>query len=162
MTKKLNDSMTRLGRFVLRWSTISDRRMVKSAIHYGLLLTLICLVLGCGKSEKPYSIVPVEGKVTYEDGTPIPGVKVTFVSQAQPLDSKTHPRPGVAGIADDGTIEEVTTYNFGDGLVPGKHKVVVKSSAVHTKYSSAKTTPLIFDTADVPLNITVEKPSLGR
>ena len=125
-----------------------------------------CLVLGCGKSGEPFGIVPVEGKVTYEDGTPIPNVFVQFVPETPPLDAKTVPRPGVASITDDGTIELVTTYNFGDGVVVGKHKVIVYSKTpngqrtkdVDPKYGTASTTPLIVDTADSPFHIKVEKP----
>ncbi|TWT35451.1 hypothetical protein KOR34_03420 [Posidoniimonas corsicana] len=124
------------------------------------------MFMGCGGSRPSFGVVPVEGRVTYDDGTPIPGVAVQFVPQTPPLDAKTVPRPGVAGIADDGTIAQVTTYNYGDGLVPGKHKVIVKSKtgngqrtqAVDPKYSSSETTPLMVDTADSPFEIKVEKP----
>lgn len=140
---------------------LSTRRVAVLAIA-----ALACVISGCGDSNTPFGIVLVEGKVTYEDGTPIPGVAVQFVPQASPLDPKTFPRPGVAGIANDGTIEQVTTYEYGDGLVPGKHKVIVKSKtgngqrtdAVDPKYSSADTTPLVVDTAESPFDIKVEKP----
>ncbi|MEO2049243.1 MAG: hypothetical protein ABGX16_22010 [Pirellulales bacterium] len=96
----------------------------------------------------------------------IPGVYLQFVPQTPPLDKKTYPRPGVAEVAGDGTIELVTTYNFADGIVPGKHKVIVKSqngagmrtSAIAAKYGSARTTPLVVDTAEVPFQIKIKKP----
>ncbi|CAD7694828.1 unnamed protein product [Ostreobium quekettii] len=136
----------------------------------GLSVVLTAFVVGCGSSGVPFGVVPVEGKVTYEDGTPIPGVSVQFVPQTPSLDAKTVPRPGVAGIADDGTIEQVTTYDYADGLVPGKHKVIVKSKtgngqrtqAVDAKYSSADTTPLIVDTAELPFDIKVAKQDSRR
>lgn len=133
----------------------------------GTLLALASfLTAGCNSSVNPFGVVPVEGKVTYEDGSPIPGVAVQFIPQALPIDAKTVPRPGVAGIADDGTIEQVTTYDYGDGIVPGKHKVIVKSktgngqrtNAVDPIYSSVDSTPLVVDTAEVPFGIKVPKP----
>lgn len=132
----------------------------------GTLLAFVSLVAGCNSSDTSFGVVQVQGKVTYEDGSPIPGVAVQFVPQTPPIDAKTVPRPGVADIADDGTIEYVTTYDYGDGLVPGKHKVIVKSktgngqrtNAVDSVYSSANSTPLIVDTAEVPFEIKVPKP----
>ena len=146
--------------------SVTDSRLAQ-----GVLIVLLCMILGCGSPDTTYDVVAVQGSVAYEDGTPIPGLRVTFVSQSPSLNEKTHPRPGVAGIADDGmTIEQVTTYKFGDGLITGKHKVVVKSkvingppnNAVHPKYSSAKTTPLTVDTAEIPFSIKIEKPSSRR
>ncbi|QDT00938.1 hypothetical protein [Adhaeretor mobilis] len=130
------------------------------------LMASSSLLMGCGDSDTAYDIVPVEGKVTFVDGSPIPGAFVQFVPQTPPVDAKTVPRPGIAGLAEDGTIEQVTTYDYGDGLVQGKHKVIVSSktgggqrtNAVDPKYSSASSTPLVVDTADMPFDIKVEKP----
>lgn len=136
----------------------------------GVLLAIGCLASGCGPSGGTFGVVPVEGKVTYEDGSPIPGVSVQFIPQTPPRDAKTVPRPGLAGMADDGTIEQVTTYNYGDGLVRGEHKVIVKSktgsgkrtAAVDAIYSSVSTTPLTVNTDEQPFDIKVAKPRSGE
>jgi hypothetical protein len=91
-----------------------------------LALLSAVLLVGCGGSVSPFDSVPVSGKVTYEDGSAIPlgGMQLTFHSQVPPQNGM-HPRPGVVGVKGDGTFENVTSYKFADGLVLGKHKVVV-------------------------------------
>lgn len=166
MPTKLTGNVTRLAALAVpNKGEFHTSNMARVANRVGLMLVLACLTVGCGSSGKPFDIVPVEGKVTYEDGTPIPGVYVQFVPQTPALDPKTHPRPGVAEIADDGTIEDVTTYEYGDGIVPGEHKVIVKPgkskeqrNSVSPKYNNVRTTPLTVNTADIPFDIKIEKP----
>ncbi len=84
----------------------------------------------------------VSGKVTYDDGSPISAARidVTFLPQVQPVDRKTLARPGKAQVnVADGTFSAVTSHNYGDGLVVGKHKVRVFS----------------YDTNDVPTELQV-------
>jgi hypothetical protein len=166
MTPKSISRITRRGMIVSRWADpLGGHRQVTSKWIYGVLAAVTCLAAGCG-SDIPFDSVPVQGTITYDDGTPIPGVYLQFAPETSPLDSKTYPRPGVAEVAGDGTIELVTTYNYADGIVTGKHKVIVKSQnaaglrtrAVAAKYGSAKTTPLVVDTAEVPFQIKIEKP----
>ena len=134
-----------------------------------LLSCVVGFALGCG-SGSPFDYVPVSGKVTYEDGTPIPAssIHLTFISAAPPVNEKMHPRPAKAkgvNIA-DGTFDVVTSYKYGDGLIPGKHKVLVKaydadgklSSAVPSEYVHPNTTPLVIDTADTPFHLKVKRP----
>jgi len=88
---------------------------------------LLCGVIGCGGSE-PFKLLPVSGKVTYEDGSLISAsrIEVVFEPQAAPIDPKTYPRPGRAEVkAADGTFAEATSHKYGDGVVVGKHKVKV-------------------------------------
>lgn len=163
----------RLGAVVSRQAvprpgfTRDCRREEKSRWIYGLLGTAACLLGGCG-SDLPFgAMMPIEGTITYEDGTPIPGVYLQFIPQTPPLDAKTYPRPGVAQVDADGTIVLVSSYKYRDGIVSGKHKVMVKSQdgagvptgAVDKKYGSARTTPLVVDTANMPFQIKVEKPN---
>lgn len=136
--------------------------------RFGLTLLAACACLGaslvgCG-SDAPFSYVPVSGKVSYEDGTPFTTGRLQFESSAPPQGT-AHPRPAVAIIKPDGTFTEVTSHKFGDGLVPGKHKVsfifatdAAGNSLVPKEYASATTTPLEIDTADAPLTISVPKP----
>lgn len=118
------------------------------AVFGGLLLVG---VLGC--SKEPFSMVPVSGKVTYEDGSVIPAkqIRVEFIPQAEMANASTHPRPGMTYLnVADGTFASVTSHKGGDGLVVGKHKVVVVSlderenqtNAVPKAYRTPETTPL--------------------
>jgi hypothetical protein len=126
------------------------------------------MLLGCG-SGNPWEPVPVNGKITYEDGSiiPVKSIRIFFAPQTPPLDDKTFPRQGAVGVnVADGSFDQVTTYKFADGLIPGKHKVVVAaddgdrepSPKVPKEYTSADTTPLEIDTADSPLHIKIRKP----
>ena len=80
---------------------------------------------GCGGSD-PYKAVPVSGKVTFEDGTPIPVGRMTvvFTSLTPPVEKNVIPRPAQAEVkVADGTFSEATTHRLGDGLILGRHTV---------------------------------------
>ncbi len=131
---------------------------------------------GCGSGE-PFGYVNVPGKITYDDGTPIPAphLKLTFI----PVNPPPSPDPKMAAPkakADvhnaDGTIpaDEITSHMFGDGLLPGKHKVQIIPfddkdqpipGLVPQEYRDAKTTPVEVDTASGELIIKVKKPAAG-
>ncbi len=130
-----------------------------------LLLGAICL--GCSSGE-PFAYVPSSGKVTYEDGTLIPadGMVLTFFSQTPPKDAKTYPRNGVAPVDKaTGEFTSVTTHKPKDGLVRGKHKVVLTASngvlpvsIVPVEYRDPATTPLEVDASDQPIQLKIRKP----
>ena len=121
-----------------------------------VLLAVVVLlgVAGCG--SEPYSMVPVSGKVTYDDGSVIPAtrIRVVFNPQAEAIDPATHPRPGEANVnVADGTFSEATSHKYGDGVTVGKHKIQVisldemenETDAVPEIYRRVETTPLEFD-----------------
>ena len=94
-----------------------------------------------------------------------------FDPEAAPLDAKTHPRKGFALVnVGDGTFDYATTHRHADGLVAGKHKVLVVAYAeegktgnlVSKEYLRPDTTPLEIDTESLPLDIKVKKPAAGR
>jgi hypothetical protein len=146
------------------------------------VLVVLCGVLllvsltGCGSGE-PFGYVNVPGKITYEDGTPIqaPHLKLTFI----PVNPPPSPDPKMSAPkakADvhsaDGTIpaDEITSHQFGDGLLPGKHKVQIipydnndqpLPGLVPQEYRDAKTTPVEVDTASGELIIKIKKPAAG-
>lgn len=138
-----------------------------------LAVAVLCGFLsGCGGN--PYGVVPIRGKVTYDDGTliPAPSIVVEFVSQEKNLDPKTYPRPGKAQVdVADGTFSSVSTYDYGDGAIVGQHKVVVKTydqsgAPVYTyfpkEYSDATTTLLTEAVGDKrDFEIKVPKPGKG-
>jgi hypothetical protein len=133
-----------------------------------LFTFLICLATGCGSSG-PFDYEKVSGKITYEDGTPIPGAtRLQFIAQDAPAVEGASPRPAVANVNAQGEFDAVTSYKYGDGLIPGKHKVAIEAGGDPTKrvpvpkeYLSPSTTPLIVNTAEAPFDIKVPKPAAG-
>src|SRR6187399_935295 len=96
-----------------------------------LLLVLICgVTIGCG-SGSPYSYVKATGKLTYEDGPPLPSasVRLQFAAQDAPAVEGSHPRPATAYVNAQGEFDCVTSYKYGDGLIRGKHKVAIEQAA---------------------------------
>ena len=143
---------------------------LKKTVALSFGTAVLCgFIQGCG-SGSPFDYVRASGKISYEDGSAIPGgCRLVFNSvDAAPV-ANAYPRPGIANVDAQGTFAEVTSYKFGDGLVPGKHKVVVQAanerdgkSVVPKEYTNADTTPLIVDTADAPFEIKVPRPKGGR
>lgn len=128
-------------------------------------LATVCLG-GCSDSA-PFSYVPVSGRVTYEDGTAIPasGMKLQF----EPLDAQTvngmHPRIATADLDSEGRFSNATSHKYGDGLVPGKHKVAIGYATdkngnllIPKEDASLGETQLTVDTANLPFEIKVPKP----
>jgi hypothetical protein len=124
------------------------------------------MCLGCG-SGSPFDYVEANGKVTYEDGTPIPSssIRLQFSAQDAPAVEGAHPRPAVANVDAEGEFPCVTSYKYGDGLISGKHKVAIQQATdqggkliVPKEYTNIATTPLVVDTADAPFHIKVPKP----
>jgi len=112
-------------------------------------------VSGCGSGE-PFELIPVSGKVTYDDGSLIPAQRlvVTFIPQVKAVDAKTHPRPGQTDVnVADGTFSYMTTHKAADGATAGPNKVLVvayddrenPTGAVPSIYASPETTPLAVD-----------------
>lgn len=139
-----------------------------TACHYrSFSAWLLLLLLGCDGSD-PFEHVPVSGKVTYEDGTPIPvaDLVLTFYPQTAALNAKTHPRPGTALVdRASGAFAAATTHEPNDGLIRGKHKVTLTSpagpippSTVPPEYGDLTRTPLEVDTEQRPLTLSVRRP----
>jgi hypothetical protein len=136
--------------------------------------TCLLAVIGCGKSEMPFDIVPVHGKVTYEDGSLIQADSILL--EFNPAGPATGPLTAPGGTAQvnvsDGTFAAVTTRRTNDGIVPGLYKVVVvpfkkgskgnrqPTAAVPSTYQKESTTTLEVEvnSADQFLDIKVGKP----
>ena len=131
-----------------------------------LLVLAACCSLGCGSSS-PFDYIPVSGKITYDDGTPIPasGIRLGFRAiDAKPV-GDAYPRPAEAVVDAQGNFGSATSYKPNDGLVPGKHKVTIAYATdakgkllVAKEYTDGATTPLVVDTASLPLDIKVPRP----
>lgn len=129
-------------------------------------VVLLASAEGCSDAG-PYAVMPVSGTVTYDDGSLIPATQImlTFDPLAPPLDTKTHPRKGIGYVGvEDGVIQPITTYKYGDGVTRGKHRLMVVATDASNKllvpkeYTSARTTPLEVDTDTMPLAIKIPKP----
>ena len=117
--------------------------MRASKLQWAVLLTAAFCV-GCDDGN-PFDYVPVSGKLSYEDGTPIPagGIRLRFYLQdVGPIDG-AYPRPGMANVDQSGSFPNATSYNYGDGLTPGKHKVSL-DYATDAEGSSQQDGPLKF------------------
>lgn len=127
---------------------------------------LFVFCLGCG-SGGPFKYVAVEGVLSYEDGSPLPadGIQLKFIAQEAPAVEGASPRPAIAHLNSQGQFDCATSYKYGDGLVPGKHKVAIMNavdqngkSLVPADYTNTSRTPLIIDTSTLPLEIKVPRP----
>ena len=118
-------------------------------------LALPVVLAGCGSAD-PYDTVSVSGTIRYKDGSRIPASRITlfFVPQVSAFDAKTHPRNATAEVnVEDGTFANASTFTFGDGVIPGIQKVMVRavgendepSPAVPQEYGLSDTTPLIVE-----------------
>jgi hypothetical protein len=139
------------------------------AARFVIFLVFVCAA-GCG-SGSPFKYVKVRGKIAYDDGTPIPseGIRLRFAALDAPKVENAVPRPAFARVDNNGEFASVTSYKPDDGLIPGKHKVAIEVGGgpgttvpVPKEYQSISTTPLIVDTADLPLDIKVPKPKGNR
>lgn len=129
-------------------------------------LALLSASGGCG-SGGPYDYVPVSGTVTYEDGSKVPlaGARLLFFPQDAPEAGSAVPRQAMANLDAEGAFDCATSYKYGDGLIPGKHKVVIQANPLvdgklifPKACNNESETPLVIDTADTPLAIKVPKP----
>jgi hypothetical protein len=136
----------------------------------GILGIATLLVAGCSANRSPYEIVQRAGRITYEDGSPIPGeIIVKFLPQRAAINAKEHPKPATAEVGADGQFLSLTTWKYNDGIIPGKHKVVVLSApnspaaaqAVDREYGSEETTPLTIEVLDdsAPIDIKISRPN---
>ena len=126
----------------------------------GLSLTLV--LVGCHK-DMPFDLIPINGKVTYEDGGRIDAgsIVVTFNPVDAPTEGGVTPPGAQAQVnVQDGAFSGVTTRRPGDGVLVGRHKVVimsfdpradgrpVASKAVPEKYRKVDTTPLVVEISE--------------
>jgi hypothetical protein len=131
-----------------------------------LIAAMCCSFIGCG-SGSPYAYKKVNGKVAYDDGSPIPasGLRLRFMALDAPQVENAHPRPAFATVDAQGVFECVTSYKYGDGLIAGRHKVSIERDGlpndkplVPKEYLSNTTTPILVNTTEAPFDIKIPKP----
>jgi hypothetical protein len=149
------------------------RRSVSYAPKLVVGLLICTPVIGCG-SNVPFDFVPVQGKVTYEDGSLIPAdsILVTFNPVLEGTKGKMVPPGGQTQVnVQDGTFSAVSSHRANDGVAVGRHKVVVvafrkgpngspvPSPAVPAAYRDANSTPLEIevDSSNRTLELKVKK-----
>lgn len=103
--------------------------MLNHKITFAAVLSMV-VAAGCGgasddkwSQDRPKT-VPVTGVVTYK-GSPVEGAQINFVP-ASPTDSAAY-----ATTQGDGSFQ-LTTFDTGDGAVPGSYKVTVNKRTVET------------------------------
>jgi len=137
-----------------------------------LALAALAALGGCG--SEPFSFIPVSGKITYADGSLIPGDRI--IVRLVPVQAQTVGKDtagNATGYVDpkDGTFPGVTTHKYLDGVVPGRYKVVIMATAVGPQgerptgavpqaYQNAGTTPLEVEvtSSNRYFEWTIEKP----
>ena len=82
-------------------------------------------ITGCGN---PNGTVKVSGKVTVDGQTP-PGAGTVTFTVVEPADGFPN-RPAMAKFDVDGEYT-ATSFEPGDGLVPGSYKIAVELSLIH-------------------------------
>lgn len=138
-----------------------------SVIATAIIATVIAAG-GCG-SKNAYKTVAVSGTIKYDDGSIIPAnrIELQFVPLAAAIDIKTKPKLGIAEVnVEDGSFELTSTYDYGDGLVVGKHKVLASALAdpvgyldsIPSDFRDVDKTTLEVDTANRPFEIVIPKP----
>jgi hypothetical protein len=137
---------------------MNNRNYVRFSPALIVGLSICTSISGCG-ANVPFSIVPVHGKVAYEDGSLISAdsVLVTFYPILSGEKSKNVPPGGRTNLnVQDGTFSAVSSYRNNDGLAIGRHKVMVASykkgtstptAAVPAIYGNETTTPLEIEVA---------------
>jgi hypothetical protein len=136
-------------------SRVSSMVPIRAAL--GSCIVLLNLA-GCGSKEPSLGkIVPVEGKITLANGTPVPGGHVSFV----PLDRD----PNLPGATSEGRITPEGAYkvftNNKPGAPLGKYRVVLSRGSDRRGWS--RVPKRYFDEVKSPLEVEVveDKPEGG-
>lgn len=110
-------------------------------------LAMALFVAGCGQSTQDANrpkTIPVTGTVTYKDA-PVEGATVTFSPATQGPESR-----GAVGKTDASGKYQLTTFEPGDGAIPGSYVVTISKTEttgalseeeVNKYYEQGKTPP---------------------
>ncbi len=84
------------------------------------LVTFAAIVLMSSGCQNKPTAYPVDGRVEYKDGSPVPGGTVEFQTKLD--DGKIVNARGVIG--EDGSFQ-LTTFEKNDGALAGKHTAII-------------------------------------
>ncbi|HVJ68978.1 MAG TPA: hypothetical protein VM510_13400 [Caulifigura sp.] len=119
-----------------------------------LLLTTFALTAGCGKNE--YAVVPVAGVVTCQ-GKPVPYAVVTFNPERGQRSDPTQTGKASSSATDEEGRFNMSTYDYYDGALTGKHKVGIglmmdpESMAARKRIGYGNDCPCAKDSKDVTI-----------
>jgi predicted small lipoprotein YifL len=122
--------------------------MKSQVLSLVVLLTVFPLLCGCG-SDRP-AVVPVSGQVLI-DGQPVADATLQFVP--------TGSRPARATTDAQGRFT-ATTFDDGDGCVPGTHKVVVVAISHPSPTEEVLSVPEKYmDLATTDVTVSIDQPT---
>jgi hypothetical protein len=141
---------------------ISSRVYVKLIVVVGLL-TVCCL--GCGKNG--LKTKQVKGTVTFKGAAPPTQGKITFA----PIEpAKNFPRRPASGNFDASGTFTLTTFEKGDGIIPGRYQANVacwrEPPTLETRLSANYVPPdfkyelEIKEDADEPVEVRIDVPKI--
>jgi hypothetical protein len=128
-------------------------------------------ISGCGRTH-PFDMEQVSGVVTYEDGSLIPAERIVirFEPLSEAVSEQVHPKAATSVVDPaDGSFGKLSTFRYGDGVVSGRHRVLLVAVAgggadanqkplIPPEYGDPDKTPLEVDTADSPFKFSIPKP----
>ena len=103
-------------------SVMERQEMRSTGRELSVAVLSVLFVGGCGgdASDRPM-VAPVKGTVTYE-GKPVEGASVAFWTDGAPR--------AALGVTNAQGEFQLTTFESGDGAVPGEHTVTVTKTSV--------------------------------
>lgn len=104
--------------------------MIHSQVYWSLAFVLAVFAAGCGGQAKDPNrpgTVPVTGTVTH-GGSPVDGATVTFMPQSEGS-------AGAVGKTDASGKYSLTTFQLGDGAIPGTYQVTVSKVVIEAGIS---------------------------
>lgn len=117
-------------------STITQRIAIVSLLWHdlalGFIIGAVCFLSGCSSkrpSDRPQTY-PVTGIVTYQD-KPVDGATVTFIGEKYSATGKT----------DANGRYRLTTFQPGDGAVPGEYQVIITKFIAPTLQDNQESEP---------------------
>jgi hypothetical protein len=149
----------------------SDGRGWRTLRLLAVVATVSGSISGCGRAH-PFDMEQVSGVVTYDDGSLIPAERIVirFEPLSEAASEQVHPKAATSVVDPaDGSFGKLSTFRYGDGVVSGRHKVLLVAVSgggtganpkplVPPEYGDPDKTPLEVDTSDSPFKIVVPKP----
>ena len=136
---------------MLQSREMNNRYCLRSSSVVIASLLILAVISGCG-SKVPFGIVPVHGKVVYEDGSLIPAdnILLTFNPILSGEKGKMVPPGGRTNVnVQDGTFSTVSSYRKDDGLAIGRHR---QSMTIGRNRGDRRFLPIVLFTSRCPGN----------